>query len=269
MPTVITEIVNLVNDGFSSLNDVARIVQQDQTLASKVLSLVNSASFGITYKVTSVGEAVNLLGLNRVTAFAMDSLLLNPEQIKSFDLAKFWQHTIATSIAARHFAEATNTHGASELSSTVGLLHDIGKLYFIIHQPEEYLAVQKEIKRTGKVSQLVERNILGVDHCQAGLLLTRQWNWPKTFQELIFHHHYPFNSEMPKVSYFVYLANYVSHFVMKDLYPDNISLEKISTPIVKRCPGLPTITLELWDDVRALVEKELNMMSSAFGAFST
>lgn len=269
MPNVLTEILHLVNDGMSSASDVAKIVNQDQTLASKVLSLVNSAAYGLTYKVTSINEAVSLLGFNKVASLAVNSVILDKEQITKFDMTKFWQHTIATSIAAQFFAETTHNSGAAEMAGTIGLLHDIGKLFFMVHMPERYLLVQQEITKSEQISQVVERRILGVDHCQAGLLLARQWNWPKVVQEMLFHHHYPYKANMPHVCYFVYLANHVAHYVMNDLYPSSsITMEAITNPILAKKSNFPKITEDDWLKAQTLIKDELNFIDDVINTFN-
>lgn len=257
VPVVMTKIINLIYSGSFSLSELAEIVKIDQVLSYKVLNQVNSASFGISHRVISVEEAINLLGMDRVVLLALNTSYIKKEPVEMLNLSEFWKHTISTSSAARYFAKRMGFIDLMELSSTIGLLHDIGKMFLMSEMPEQYLEVIKEIKKSGQISQVVERRILGIDHCQAGLLLVKEWNWPKSFQNLIFYHHYPYKSELVEVSYFVYLANYAAHFVMKDLYPGNYVLDKLIQPIQERVSDLPLITEEIWDGALELIAKEL------------
>lgn len=268
LPTVVNQILSIVNDDESSVSDVAKIVSQDQTLAAKMLRLVNSAAYGLNYKITLISEAIGMLGYNKVATLSLNAMVLDTFQMQKFDMEGFWQHTIATSAAAKFFAERLGIYGGAEMAATLGLVHDIGKLFFMIEMPDQYQFVLDEIKESGQISQIVERRILGVDHCQAGLLLAKHWDWPKSFQDMIFYHHYPHKVPVtPTICYCVYLGNMAAHAVMEDLY-DNITLPSVINPILAKKPDFPEVTPQEWDEVHILIRQELSYINNVVEVFS-
>jgi HD-like signal output (HDOD) protein len=96
---VLLQIGNVVQDPNATASDLADIIRLDPAISSKILRLANSAYVGIQRTITSLQNAVVLLGNKRIHSLVLASELLNALETKScpsFSLEKFWVHSVTT-----------------------------------------------------------------------------------------------------------------------------------------------------------------------------
>src|SRR5574344_1793058 len=81
MPNIIVHALNIMKDPESSTKELAKIISYDQSLSTKVLTLVNSAYYGFSQQITSISRALALIGLtkakNIIFTVAMKPMLIN------------------------------------------------------------------------------------------------------------------------------------------------------------------------------------------------
>jgi len=211
LPTVIAQAFQVINDPDSSVKEVTEIISKDQAIASKLLKLVNSAYYGIGKRVATINQAISILGFDTVSNLLFGISIFDAFKVKEFDLYQFWQHAIATSHAAKFFAMQAK-YNMPDKAAIVGLVHDIGKLLFMITIPSEYKQVKKLATSAVIADILAEYKILGLDHAQGGLLVAQKWGWPNFLAEALRYHHLPLKSTIDfQLTCFTYLGNLVSH----------------------------------------------------------
>ena len=90
LPTIYLEISNLLQDPKTGFEEVARVVEIDQVITAKILKLVNSSFFGFGRQVTSIRQAVVLLGFNTIknTALSVEEM----EQVMDDNKELFFNH---------------------------------------------------------------------------------------------------------------------------------------------------------------------------------
>jgi len=76
LPGVIAKLGALAENNSVSVHEMARVVSSDQVLSAKVLRLVNSAFYGFSGRVSTVSNALILLGVNVVKSLAISSSIL-------------------------------------------------------------------------------------------------------------------------------------------------------------------------------------------------
>ena len=64
LPSILTQIINILDDPDSTVEDLQKIIGQDQALTIKVLKIANSAYYGFPRKIATLSEAVVILGFN-------------------------------------------------------------------------------------------------------------------------------------------------------------------------------------------------------------
>jgi putative nucleotidyltransferase with HDIG domain len=101
---------------------------------------------------------------------------------------ELWEHSIAVGVAAREIMLMLRLRGLEE-GFLCGLLHDIGKLMLLRHDPDGY----NELLNAGGESELLsgESSAYGYTHAQVGALAAKRWNLPDEISHSIFHHHDP------------------------------------------------------------------------------
>ncbi len=193
LPTVYVKINSLLQSSQANAARVARIVEADQAIATKVLRLVNSSYFGLSRQVTQINQAVVLLGFNAIRSVVLSVSVF--ESFKGdgntrFDRREFWKHAIATGVIARRLAKDLRI-GAEEDAFSGGILHDVGKLVLDQVLPSEFNAILEYVDQNGCSIIEAEHRILGTDHCEVGEYLLEKWNLPPLLIECVALHHSP------------------------------------------------------------------------------
>ena len=106
MPHIIMRALNVMKDPDSSLKELGKIISYDQSLSTKVLTLVNSAYYGFSQQITSISRALTLIGMskakNLILAVAMRPMMQNQGG------REMWQHSIKAAIGCEYIAKYMN-----------------------------------------------------------------------------------------------------------------------------------------------------------------
>jgi putative nucleotidyltransferase with HDIG domain len=187
---VLRELVN-AEECFTS--QVADVIRRDPSMTTRLLRLVNSVYFGLSLPVTSIEEAVFYLGVRQVRQLAMVTPVIEDLQKLSgkaaFPWHSFWQHCVSTAILTPEILSDAQW-AQDETDYVAGLLHDVGKIVMAAVFPEYFAAVHA-CARQGKQLLEMERQILGMDHCELGGMYLRHHNLPDTAVQAALFHHQP------------------------------------------------------------------------------
>jgi len=194
LSAVATELVKLTMDETSDAQQVAAIIETDQSLASKVLQIVNSASYGFSGRVTTMAHAVSLLGFSTVRSLALSmtvSDMFGPsEEPGAFDRTGFWKHSLACAVCAELIAERVGGRYAEE-AFLAGLLHDIGKVALDTCAREDFDRVIREAAAKHISVLEAEKQVMETDHAVVGKWVAERWGLPDMFTHAIWLHHQP------------------------------------------------------------------------------
>jgi len=170
--------------------EFARPIEADPGLMGQVLKFVNSSYFGFSREITSIRQALTLVGTRPITNFALwnavFSVIPNPK-FGPFDLKRLWQDSLRRAIFARRLGKALMLPEAEDLFAGA-LLQDMAIPLLLKEMPEQY---QDLLDRCGKESRRLsglEQECFGWDHADAAALLAEKWKLPPGFVDLIRHH---------------------------------------------------------------------------------
>ncbi len=191
-PTNSTRVLNTINNSDTHISDIAKEIETDPTLTANVLKLANSAYFAGPKTISTIREAIVLLGVNRIQQIIITSsifpIALKP--LRGYDLpaGELIKHLIGTAIASELLGKELQ-RDLPPYTFTVGLLHDIGKIVlgtFIEIDAEPIIKKAYEEKLS---FERAEKEILGIDHAEVGALLMTEWHFPNNLiQPVLFHH---------------------------------------------------------------------------------
>ena len=209
LPQVAWLVMQLVEDPDTSASELESLISRDQAIASRVLRLANSAFYDISGTVSTLSNAIVILGFRNVQvlviAAACDSLHRedNPQE------KLMWDHALAVSAAARMLA-AECDYPRVEEAATGGLLHDIGKLIMNQHLGEKYEEVM-DLVSTGRMTFMeAEKDAFGFTHADVGGMVVHKWNFVPPLEEAVFLHHNPKSAQAdPVLCALVSLANHI------------------------------------------------------------
>jgi putative nucleotidyltransferase with HDIG domain len=187
IPGVLKKLLKLVGDPRVSLNEIGNFVSSDPVLTTKVLKMVNSPVYGFPGRISSVSQAVLLLGLNVVKGLLLGVSVFELMQKSMMGL---WEHSMGCSIIARLIARKMGLKEPEEVS-VAGLLHDIGKVVMILQFPEEYEEAINLAENSGEPILEAEKEVFSITHATAGTWMTQKWKFPGNLTEVIEYHHKP------------------------------------------------------------------------------
>ncbi|HEW91897.1 MAG TPA: HDOD domain-containing protein [Thermotogaceae bacterium] len=222
------KVINVANNPASSAADLAKVISLDPSLSSRVLKLSNSAYYGFPRKVTSISQAVTILGFKTVKNLAIgimvyDNLFKNRDI--DIDMKKLWEHSINVAIFSEVIGEELNYPNKEELF-ICGLLHDIGKAIWALINPNILKYVLKVCEKTGLSFYEVEIHLDIPSHQTTGEIICRKWNFPEIITLSVGNHHTPSSVEdvYSDVVDIVHVADLFSNAVFNDLnwYPSKL-----------------------------------------------
>ena len=190
LPELAAELLQVRQHDSLSAQHCIRLIERDPALAGRTLRLANSAFYGVSGRVGSVGDAVRLLGLRTVAGvLAAVSLqgTLGVTGCAGFSLQRHWQQAVSTALAARCLAAAAGLD--REQAFLAGLLQDSGRLVLAALAPLQAAHTLAQAQASGQTIETVEHALLGVAHPQLGALLVRHWHLPEAIAQAIAQHH--------------------------------------------------------------------------------
>ncbi len=192
MPLIVEKILNIARDNRSSAKDLSNVIVKDQAISNKVLRIANSAYYGLMKNVDSVSRAITILGFNEVTSLTIGMSVFSSFSKNSvfglLDMKDLWLHSIGTGMASRKIMERSGS-GTGEQAFMGGLLHDIGKVVFAMHFPQEYRSVLEYAGESKIPLHLKEDEVMGIDHAELTGLLMERWHFPDSIMlPCRFHH---------------------------------------------------------------------------------
>ncbi|MGC9017985.1 MAG: HDOD domain-containing protein [Caldimicrobium sp.] len=149
-----------------------------------MLRLANSALYGFPKKVSTVQNALMLLGINVVKVLIITSSIFDIIYEEDVGL---WEHSIGVASCSKILAEKLKLKAPQEVA-TAGLLHDLGRIVQKVGFRENYKKIA-ELVKNGKDALQAEKEVLGIDHAEIGSFLMRTWNLPDRLVEAVDTHH--------------------------------------------------------------------------------
>jgi len=195
LPAAAHRLGALLHDERSTASDFERAIRPDPALTANLLRLVNSAYFGLRSRAETVRQAVTLLGLKRTFELASSASLapLLPARLPGYevDAKEFWLHCIAVAVLSERLSIERGDAKMPDLLFTAGLLHDVGKLAIVTFVSQESERILERVRGDDRPFVCAERDILGVDHCDAGAAVAEAWSLPRAVAWAASWHHAP------------------------------------------------------------------------------
>src|SRR5882762_774537 len=186
---VLTKIMRLTADEDVPMTRVQDALRSDAVFAAEVLRLANSPLMSVRCEITSILQAVMMLGLGRIkalaTTLALRTFLTSGRPTDA--LRACWRHNLATALLCERLARFVQIDSAT--CYTAGLLHDLGRLALLRASPDLYKRILSKGLDNGFDLLQSEKSLFGIDHCEAGEWILNQWGFPQELCEVVAAHH--------------------------------------------------------------------------------
>lgn len=204
MPNVMVKALSVIKNPATGIAELAKIMQVDQAISTKTLSLVNSAFYGFRQQITSIQKALVVLGMMKAKNIIM-SLALK-QMMTAQGSRELWEHSIKCAVAAEILAKEYKVINPDD-AFVIGFLHDIGKMLLNSKNPLKYSKVRYLAAQDNVNLVDIEDAQFGTNHCVLGALVSKKWQLPVILTNCIRYHHDPAQSSLPTVCGIVYCAD--------------------------------------------------------------
>lgn len=164
----------------SSAAALEKAIQVDPGFATRILTQANSAYFALPRKVTSIREAIVLVGFRAVRELAMTigvfDMFLGKNDRGSLRRRAWWRLSLDAAVCAKALAAESRLVQPEE-AYTCGLLHCIGKTLLDRSSSDDYTRVELLMEK-GAPDMLAERAVYGCDHIDINVGACLMWGFP-------------------------------------------------------------------------------------------
>lgn len=191
LPQVVYKIVELTGSTMTAAQEIERVISVDPGFSTKILMLANSAYYALPRKLTSISEAVTMLGFRTVRQLAMTigvfEMFIGKNDASSLRRRTWWRHSVDTALCAQALAKLTGALAPDE-AYTCGLLHDIGKPLLDRYAEATYEEVNVLVE-AGMSPLRAEERVFGCNHAELGGAVAHRWGFPEDLSACIRDHH--------------------------------------------------------------------------------
>lgn len=250
IPQIILKIIRLFNDSTLGLKQIANEIKKDQVLSGKAIKLCNTAAFDRLYPINSIDEAIIQLGeenlIKHIFEKHFEELFTMTDRGYSLCQGGLFHHAISTALINEKLAEFTKKANKNTAYSA-GLLHDIGKILLDQNMASVKPFFYRDIFN-GKVDFLTaETNNIGMNHCEAGVLIAEKWNFPNSLKDAIkYHHNIDQAKQNRELVILTHISDIISSWFITGVLPETSRLD--NSPSILQEVGLtPDKLLEFID----------------------
>jgi HD-like signal output (HDOD) protein len=187
-PQAFLDVVAVLDSPTSDARDVASAIERDVALSAKVLQLTNSSFFAPRSRVTSLNQAVVMMGRDVLRSV----MLLDTVGRSTADagpvrqwLVDINQRSWETAALARRLARSGKT---AEDAFCGGLLLECGQLAFAACRPQLFAELIRRAAREHRHLDELEIEAFGVSHSVVGAYLLSLWGFPETVVDIVATH---------------------------------------------------------------------------------
>jgi putative nucleotidyltransferase with HDIG domain/predicted Zn finger-like uncharacterized protein len=213
IPQVVVEIQNQLSQMNVNMQQVAKMIETDPGITSKVLRIANSAYYGASGKTSTIMQACVILGLRGLSEVV---ILAGSEKVLSgklpgygYDAGDLWKHSLAVAYGSKILANMRDP-GISSAAHTAGLLHDIGRIILDPYVGERKSQIMEYMEARQKTFLDAEIEHFGFSHAEVAAEVCQAWKFPDFMSKAIHWHHNPGGSNGDLLSYILHMADHIA-----------------------------------------------------------
>ncbi|MDP8221966.1 MAG: HDOD domain-containing protein [Candidatus Lernaella stagnicola] len=182
LPHVALKVIRLTSDEDASMQDLAKVILTDQTIAAKIISIANSPVYAGVVEINNINQALVRLGQTEVKNLML-AISLQTKIFKSRlygRLAKrLWERAVGVAFASRVVASATNND--KNESFLAGLMHNIGRMISLT----VIESAQRRVEDDFRPQEEMIENIVEQYQRDVGELTVEKWTLPSIVNQVV------------------------------------------------------------------------------------
>lgn len=207
LPRIVNEVQALLESDDPSIEDLAKIINKDLLISTKLISIANSSLYKGVDKADNLNAALLRLGLKAtnglITTLVSKDLFKSENNALNQLMEKLWMHSFACACYGRAIAQACKSSN-EETVFLMGIVHDIGIMLLLtaigdIH-PEETFEDEKLLTAIHEI------------HTTFGAVILKKMRFSSEFIKIAeFHHWNDFTKDDPQELLIIHLADFLAH----------------------------------------------------------
>ena len=184
-PLIALNVLKTANNDGMSMCHISDLISSDPAFCSEVLTIANSAAVPHRFPVTSILQAVAMLGTHNLRGLCLTVAVRGylGKPMTQGTLRAVWLHSLATALIAQQLVLVGLID--DDTAYTAGLLHDIGRFALAVLRPHDYADLLDTHRGSPESILQYEREMFGVDHCEIGQHLVAEWKLPVEFDAVV------------------------------------------------------------------------------------
>ncbi len=262
-PAILDDVNREASKDEPNFGKIAQLIGQDVGLSAAMLKTVNSPLFGLSKRVSSVQQAVALLGIrntvNIITGLALKASMSGNKLPR---LERFWDSAaLEAMVSACIASQLPGAH--ADASYTFGLFQNCGIPLLMQRFPDYIKTLHNANSSTDREFTAIEDEQHATNHASVGYLMARSWYLPESICQAILCHHdlsifdsasHEINAEVSTLIAITRLAEHIAHGFLR-LTSDN-EWEKIGARALQHL-GLGESEYEdLRDQIHQMMSQE-------------
>ncbi|MEQ9347669.1 MAG: response regulator [Thalassospira sp.] len=263
-PTTYANLVKALENPLVNTEELTSIITSDIALTAEILKLTNSAYFAIRQKITSVSQAIRMVGIDTLKALALFVGLFHSFDGTKADATRMMQlcqrsqqlGVVATLIAEQEKLpkEVINVMPA------IGMLSHTGSLILYAYRAKEMAEVIKRVEREHIPIYIAERDQFGAAHPEIGAYLLGLWGFPSAIVQTVAYHHHPQDTPHSQMNALtaIYVAQHLAREVAIEHRTGTAPESQIDLEYLEQLGK--TERLPVWLETARLVEEKYREM---------
>lgn len=234
LPEIYIRVSALLDDPEASNKNIGDLIQTDPALSGRLLKLANSPVYMSLQEITSISQAVAMMGRKSVRQLLLASVSNSVFARLHNDVLSFkeyWYHSLRTGVIAQQIYRLGDPDHEPDTLFSAGLLHDIGKLVIAQQLPDKARRIFMAEQDDPANRLQTEYDLLGFSHAEVGAALLQNWQLPTVLEQTVRWHHAPAKATDYEVEVWILaLANIFAKIA-------NISQPDILEKVLNALPG--------------------------------
>lgn len=194
-PAILTKLLREVRAEEPDFRKVSQLIGADVGLAAAIINVANSPYYGQSRKVTTIQQALSMLGLNVVTQ-RVTGLLLRQAFASGAGLGmeRYWRSSMVCALIAATVSRELRL-GHDEVCHTYALFRDCGMAVMLQKFPIYADIFDGSALAHGDPILEVEGERYAINHAEIGARLGQSWQLSEPMVLAIRHHHDDLDAE--------------------------------------------------------------------------
>lgn len=238
MPEAAQALMRTLKDDDADVATVRDIIAKDPALTATLLRMANSAVFGLSRTVSTLDNAVQVVGMSHIRARALSICMTQTFKLPpNLNRMVFWRHSMVTAGYAAWLAH--QVHIDEPQAWLAGMMHRLGELVVALQSPQLVDQVENPPTAPGE-RWLRERQVIGFDEGQLMAEVARRWDFPEDVAQAFANLAQPVAAKpFSKLAAVLHLASMLAEFPPET--PDAVHL---LPAVVLQMLGLDPTTLQ-------------------------